>query len=210
LEVSNIMASVKFFLDTNALLFLSGLRGSDLQDFKNQMEASSSELSTTHVQVDEITKHVKFREPVEEKHEKKVRTYEQKITEALKSLENKGIVVQIEPTKLTVAGVSRAGHCMTASEEIGKLYDELRKQIDECQNAKGKPKLLLNIACDATIAVSSLGHDFFITTDKCLFESWLKVIGRYKMLGQQFKVPKIIYARRSPKEVAKHMLDLLS
>jgi len=204
------MANVKFFLDTNALLYLSGLKGSDLQDFKTKIEASNSELSTTHVQVDESTKHIKFDKKIDKEYEKKVRSYQRKIDKALGSLKNKEISVRLEDTKIAVFGVSRFGFARFGNEEIGKLYDELRKEIDECQKAKGKPKPLLNIASDATIAVSSLGHDFFITTDKCLFESWLKVIDKYRMLGQQFKVPKIIYARRSPKEVAKQMLGLLS
>ena len=201
------MAYVKFFLDTNVLLALSGLNGSDLQVFKDRIEASDSELNTTHIQVDEITKHIKFHEPVKKKHEKKVQSYQQKIDEALKTLRSKGINVRIEATKIPVQGIARAGHVKTASKEVRKFYNELRKEIDGCEKAKGKIKPLLNVACDATIAVSSLNHDFFVTSDKCLSESWLKVIGKYEILRQQFKIPKIIYTKRYPKEVAKRILE---
>lgn len=200
-EISNIMTHAKFFLDTNVLVYLSGLKDWDLQDFKTRIETSNSELSATHIQVDEI---------VDEKYEKKLRNYQQKIEKALESLKSKGIKVRLEATKIPVAGILRTGHFMTASQEVGKLYDELRKEIDGCERAKETIKPVLNIACDAVIAVSSLGHDFLITTDECLFVSWVNVIGKYQMLGQQFRVPKIIYAHRSPKLVAKQVLGLLS
>ena len=204
------MAKIRFFLDTGALIALSGLEGSDLQDFKNRMEAGNSEISVTHVQVDESTKHMKFHEKVKEKYEKKVKDYQQKINKALGSLKNKGITVHLEDTKAFVIGVSRIGYTVLGGEEIGKLYGELRKEIDECERTKkGTSKPLLNIASDATIAVSSLNHDFFITCDRCLFDSWGNVISKNRMLEQQFKVPKVIYAKRSPKEVARKMLELL-
>lgn len=146
------MAYVKFFLDTNALNYLAGLKGSDLEDFKTQIEASNSEISTTHVQVDESTKHIKFHEPVDKEYEKKVRSYQQKIKKALESLKNKGIVVHVKPTKIAVCGVSRSGYAVVANEEVEKLYDELKKEIDECDKARGKNKKPLNPACDAVIA----------------------------------------------------------
>lgn len=187
------MSSCKFYLDTNALNYLAGLKGSDLQIFKKQIVASNSELSITHVQVDEA-------------HEKELQNYQQKIQKALASLSSKGINVCLEDTKIIVFDVSRFGFARFGDENIGKLYDDLRKEIEACEKAKGKAKTPLNIACDAVIAVSSLNHDFFITTDRCLYDSWLKVIKKNKTLKQQFKVPKIIYARRSPKDVAKRII----
>jgi len=148
-----------FFLDTNVLWYLAGLEDVDLHDFRNRMKASNTELSTTHVQVDESTEHIKFHEK-SEKHEKTVSNYQQKTDKALEALNNKGINVSLEDTKIVVLDVSRFDLARFGDEEIEKFYDELRKEIDECQKAKGKPKPLLNIACDATIAVSSLDHDF--------------------------------------------------
>jgi len=187
------MSARSFFLDTNALNYLAGLKGSDLQIFRKQIETSNSELSITHVQVDEA-------------HKKELQTYQQKIKKALASLSNKGINVNLEGTKIVVFNVSRFDFARFGDEEIGKLYNELRKEIDGCEKAKGKTKPLLNIACDAVIAVSSLGHDFFITTDRCLYDSWRKIIGKHTTLEQQFKIPKIVYTRRSPKDVAGRIL----
>ncbi len=208
-ELREKMHTPKFFLDTGAIIALSGLKGSDLRDFRNRMEASNSELVSTHVQVDEITKHVKFHEPAVEKYEKEVPTYQQKIDEALKTLKKKRINVRLEATKMVVLGVSRLGQARFGHEEMHKFDKDLRKEIDKCEKAKGRPKPLLNIARDTTIAVSSLGHDFFVTCDRCLHDSWNKVIGKHKALAQKWTVPRIVCAKRSPKEVAKQMLGLL-
>ena len=52
-----------------------------------------------------------------------------------------------------------------------------------------------------------LDHDIFITTDKCLFKSWRRIIHKHKqIIKQRFKIPKIVYAPRNPNEVAKKML----
>lgn len=192
---------VRFFLDTGALIALSGLKDSNLQVFKNRIEESKSELSVTHIQVDEI---------VDEEYAKKLQSYQQKIEKALDSLKSKEINVRLEDTKIAVCGVSRSGYAVVANEEIEKLYDELRNEIDECEKVKGKTKHLLNLDCDAATAVSSLNHDFFITCDRCLFDSWGKVISKHRMLKEQFKVPEVIYTRPNSKEVAKRVLGLLS
>ena len=199
----------EFFIDTSALICLSGLEDPDLQDFKNQMEKSNSELSTTHIQMDEKTKHVKFHEPASKKNEIEVQSYQQKIEEALKSLRKKGISVQVEPTKIAVFGVSRFGHAKFGSKEIGQLYDELRKEIDKCEKAREHPKTILNLASDAAIAVSALDHDFLVTCDKCLSDSWRGVIGKHGILKQQYPIPKVIYAKPFPNQVAKQMLAAL-
>ncbi len=198
------MVGVKFFLDTNALILVDGLEGSDLQDFKGRIEGSSSELSVTHIQVDE-------------KHPKELKNYQLKIKKVLERLTNKGIAVQVKTTKMGVWGVKRWGYFRWSDEETGKLYDELCKEIDECMKwkanlkwlSKTKEEKILNIARDATIAISSLGHDFFITCDKCLSESWKNVISKHSMLTQRYKLPRVIYTRPSPKTVAKQMLKLL-
>ena len=200
-EVSNVMANVKFFLDTGALIALSGLKGSDLQIFKTRIEAYNPEIGVTHVQVDET---------INEKYERKLRNYQQVIDKALESLTKKGIAVHVEPTKIGAWSISRWDYFKWGGEETGKLYEELRNEIDRCEEAKGKTKTLLNIACDAVIAVSSLDHDFFVTCDECLFDSWRNVIDKNRMFRQQFKIPKVIYARPYPKEVAKAILRILS
>jgi len=186
-----------FFLDTGALIALSGLKDPDAQFLKRRLQESDSQLSVTHIQVDE-------------KQTKELQNYQRKIQKALESLKNKGISIRIEETKIVVAGVSRVDFARLGDEEIGRLYDELRREIHDCEKAKGKPKPLLNIACDAAIAVSSLNHDFFVTTDKCLVDSWHKTIRKNRTLRQQSKVPKIIYSHPNSNEVAKNISELLS
>ena len=187
------MVGSDFFLDTNALIYLSGLKDSDRQIFKNKLEASNSELIVTHIQIDE-------------KYRKELPEYTQKIKKALESLRRKGIRIRTEATKGFVIGVSRIGHARLTSEDAGRLYNELRNEIDQCQKDKNQLKSTSNIACDATIAISSLDHDFFVTTDKCLCIGWRKVISKHRTLLAQHKIPEIIYARRSPKEVARQIL----
>jgi len=190
------MVGVKFFLDTGALIALSGLEGSDSQVFKNRIEASNSRLSITHIQIDES-------------YNKELKNYQQKIKKALESLKNKGIEVQpIECTKIGVFSESRFGLARFGDEEIGNLYDELRNEIDQCEKDKGRTKTPSNVARDAIIAVSSIGHDCFITCDKCLFESWQNVVNKRKMLRKN-QVPRVIYVQPNPKEVAEKMLKFL-
>jgi len=190
------MKTYKFFLDTGAIIALSGLKAPNLQAFKSRTKSSNSKLSTTHVQVDE-------------KHPKELKNYYQKINRALKSLRQKGIVVHVEATREVVFDVSRFNLAKFGDKELGKLDDELRKEIDACERAKGTIKPPLNIARDALIAVSSLDHDFFVTCDKCLSQSWNKVIGKHIMLNQRFTIPRAVYIRPIPEDVAKQILSLL-
>lgn len=135
-----------------------------------------------------------------------MQNYQKKIGIALKSLGERKIIVHLEDTKITVVGVSRIGYTEFGGEEIGKLYHVLRKQIAECEKTRGNLKTVLNIARDAAIAVSALDHDFLVTCDKCLSDSWRGVIGKHGILKQQFQVPEVIYAKPIPKQVAEQML----
>lgn len=191
------MASIKFFLDTGTLICLSGLTGSNLQIFKKRMKTSNSELSVTHIQVDE-------------KFTKELKPYKLKIQEALESLMNKGITVRLEATKISVSDLSRGDFSSFSDEETGKVYDELRMEIDNCEKSKGRTKTQLNLDRDATIAISSLGYDVFVTCDRCLCDSWHRVINKHMSLGRNFKIPQIVYVRRTPDSVAKQILALLT
>lgn len=186
-----------FFLDTNALMCIAGLQDSELQAFKTRLEETSSELSVTHVQVDEM-------------YERELRPYQMKIEKALSSLADKGIIVQVEPSKIPVQGIARQGYTKAGGEEVRKLYNELRIKIDACQRTKGQPKTLLNVASDATIAISSLEHDFFISCDRCLCDSWNEITTRQKKALKPFNVPLAYLVKRSPKKVAKCILQILS
>jgi len=143
--------------------------------------------------------------------QKEERNYQRKIEEALASLKNREIVIHdIEPTKGFIVGVSRIGYSVLGGEEVGRLYDELREEIEDCEGAKGRIRSVLNIARDAVIAVSSLDHDFLITCDKCLYYSWNKIIDKYRKHMQKFKFPKVVYTRRNSKDVAERILENIS
>ena len=122
----------------------------------------------------------------------------------------RALVHNIEQTKGFIIGVSRIGYGVLGDEESGKLYDELRKEVEDCERPKGKIKSLLNIARDAAIAFSSLDHDFFITCDRCLYQSWNQIIDKYEKHMQKFKFPKVIYTRWNSKDVAKRVLENIS
>jgi hypothetical protein len=198
----------KFSIDTGVLWVLCKLQGSDLLSFKNQMKASSPELSFTHVQFDEAF-------PKEKAYYKEMQNYEEEIRERLKTLDRKGIKVHVERTKGFIWDVSRWGYATWGSKEINALKGELRKEIENCEKAKRKaephrkPKSRFNIARDSEIAVSSLDHDFFVTCDCCLSKSWKKVIDKNGMLCQNYKIPKIILSERSPTKVAKEISKCL-
>ena len=169
------------------------------------MEACSAKLSVTTI-------------PVDEKHPKELQTFQQKTANVLGSLEEKGIAIQLEAPKVPVAGLLRAGYVVAACIEKGRLYDELREEIERCMKSEGKQKGLtktekertLNIALDADNAVSSIDHDYFITCDWCLSESWRKIIEKHKKLMPQISFPEIIHSKRSPEEVAGQILAHLS
>ena len=176
---------------------LDGLKDDpELEDFKNRLEISRAKLSVTHIQVDE-------------KHLDELKNFQDKLRKVLGSLRKKGIHIQLEPTKEMVAGLVRVGLVKLGYDEMHKFDDELRKEIDKCEKARGKTKELLNIARDTNIAVSALGHDYFITTDYCLFVSWVNALKKHRVHLERFKIPKIIYAHRSTEAVARQILALV-
>jgi predicted nucleic acid-binding protein len=204
------MAPTSVSLDTNALMLLAGADETVSRKLKTLIETSNLRLSITHVQVDEIANGVSFRGDIEKAHAKKVSHYQQKINIALESLEKKGIAIQVEPTEIIVTGIWRLGFGKISSEELGNIYDELRDEIRKCEEAKGRTKPLLNIARDAVIAVSSMRHDFFVTTDSCLYDSLCQVIEKHKTEQEKLKFPKVFYCRRSIADVTNCILSLFT
>jgi hypothetical protein len=199
----------EIFLDTNALIHLARIEEQDIHVLRTRIKESSSVMSVSHVQIDESSVLVRFKEKATEKNQKEVESYQQKIAEALKSLKMKGIEVLVEPAKICVQGITRQGYAAHAGKELGEFYDALRNEISVCEKSRGRAKNPLNMACDATIAVSSFGHDFFVTTDRCLHNSWHKVIEIHKISLQQFKLPTAICCGSSTGEVVNCILELL-
>jgi len=178
--------AVKILLDTVALIALSGLEDENLKD---QIRKLDIELWITHIQVDE-------------KYHKEV-IFDRKIEKALDTLK-KWINVRIKPTEITVCGISRLGYSKLSDNEINELYDELKKEITECEKVKGRAKDPLNVACDAITAISSISCDFFITCDKCLSESWTGIIRKHKVTKL---FPPTKYVEPNPIKVAKLIVD---
>jgi predicted DNA-binding ArsR family transcriptional regulator len=178
---------VKIFLDTTALIALSGLEDENLKD---QMRKLGIELWVTHIQVDE-------------KYHKEV-IFDRKIEKALGTLK-KWINVRIKPTEIAVFDVSRFDYCKFGNEEINELYDELKKEITECEKVKGRAKDPLNVARDAITAISSTGCDFFITCDECLYESWTGIIRKHRVTKP---FPPTKYVEPNPIKVAKLIVDI--
>jgi len=172
------MTMFKFYLDTDALNRLSSLNGEKLEEFRKRFNSIDAELIFTHVQVDE-----KYTPKDEQEYQKIAH-------KAIDTLRSKGIQVRLENTKIAVAGISRDDYCSVSSQDIEKIYDELDKEINACEKAKQNPKDPLNVKRDAIIAVSSLEHSFLITTDKCLCDSFNKVIEGKKELVEKVMLPK--------------------
>lgn len=199
----------KFFLDTSALIRLSCLEGRKLEEFRTRFNSINAELIVTHVAVDEATFGLKFKEEVSEGG-KEVQEYKEKIDNALQALRSKGIRVKVETTNISIWGISRFGFSSFATQDIGKVYDELWKEIDACEKAKGKSKDPLNVKRDAVIGVSPLEYSFLITTDQCLCDSFNEITKKHKDLIERVMTPKAKEAKRSPEGIADCILEVLS
>jgi hypothetical protein len=184
---------IKFYLDTNALLLLSGLKNC-LPELSRYVVENHVELCTGQVQIDESVTEGGFNE---------------KIEKATRKLKAHDIVVNLEPTIEAVVGVSRVGFCKIGSDKLGKIDDELGSEIECCEGNNRKSKS--NLACDALIALSSLNHDYFITSDECLFKSWKKVIETNQenkaYLQKTYSIPKIIH-RKNPRGILEAIMPI--
>jgi hypothetical protein len=132
------------------------------------------------------------------------------VEKAIETLRSKGIQIKVETTNAMVIGISRIGFCSISNSNITKVYDVLDKEINACEEAKGNPKDPLNVKRDAMIAVSSLEHSFLITTDKCLCDSFNKVIEEKKELVEKVTTPRARLAPQSSEAVADCILEIFS
>jgi hypothetical protein len=188
----------KFYLDTDALNRLSSLDGEKLEEFKERFNSLDAELVFTHVQVDE-----RYSTKDEQK-------YQEIVEKAKETLRSKGIQIKFENTKIGIFGISRWGFFTFSTSDIERICDELDKGINACEKAKQNPKDPMNVKRDAMIAVSSLEHSFLITTDKCLCDSFNKVIEEKKELVEKVITPKARLASQSSEAVADCILEAFS
>jgi hypothetical protein len=179
-----------FYIDTNAFILIAGLDDSNLLLLSQAILKNEIELFLTHIQIDE--------HGVEEK------SYGEKLENAMKKLRAKNVVFRVEATKGAVWNCSRYGLAEWGSEELNRINNELRTEIEKCNKEKK------DASHDALIALSSLDHDFFITNDKCLVYGWRKVIENSQKnrtaLEKGHTIPQIFKAR-TPKSVLKAILE---
>jgi hypothetical protein len=192
------MTMFKIFLDTNALIFLSGLKRQKLEEFRKGFNTENAELIITTVQVDEKRKR------------KKDEKYQEAISKAIATLKDNDIQVKVETANIGVFGISRFGYFSFGTPEISNIYDELDKKVAECEKAKGRSKDPLNVKRDAVISVSPLEYSFLITTDKCLNKSFNQVMKEQKKIVEKVVVPKARLAKASSEAVADCILKVFS
>jgi len=170
------LESKTFYLDTNALIELSGLSEADFRLLKTCLNESNTKLCFSHIQVDE-------------KYNREHPNYQEKINKAKRELNKHRIDVLIEPTKGGTFGIFRLGYATYGigksenQRELDEIYQKLKMEIRKCMDEKGKWSVSddeeskgRDTAKDARIGITSLDHDYFVTCDYCLHECWKKII----------------------------------
>ena len=180
-----------FYLDTGAFFLVAGLDDSGLFLLNQAISKNEIELCLTHVQIDE--------------HGDREKSYEENFVKAMNKLTAKKVKFLVESTKEDYWDISRWGLAEWGNDLLYRIDDELRLEIEKC-NKKNK-----NASYDALIAISSLNHDYFITTDICLTYAWKAVIlnnqKNKEALEKNYAIPQII-KRKTPKSVLNTLLEL--
>lgn len=199
------MMATKIFLDTCSILFaLSGLKDkADFDLLRNKLEESNSGSYASHIQIDE-----KYPE---------TQDFKQICRKAFDKFEEHGIKIHWEEaTKGAIVGISRVGYCRISGDDLAGIDDELRRELEKCMNEEGKHKNLdkkakiLNIARDCLIALTSTDYDCFITSDKCLYKSCIKILQKNETKRILEKTPSIIYVQPEPEKMLREILKILN
>jgi predicted nucleic acid-binding protein len=190
-----ILLATSFFLDTNALIALSGLDENNFLKLSREIAKREISIYISHVQIDE-------------QYNREFSDYQRKIREALKKFSEHCIEIIVKPTTQLVWDVSRWNFARFGSKKLGEIDDFLRQEIEKCMGKKHKG--VLNVARDALIALSSLNHDYFITNDECLYKGWKIVVEsnkNKKALKQGgYKLPQVI-RRKTTKSVFQAIIN---
>jgi hypothetical protein len=198
--------TAKIFLDTCSIIALSGLKEKEEFDLlRNRLEECKSGLFASHIQGDEM-------------HPEELSDFREIYRKTFEKFEKHGIKIHWEePTRGMIIGVSRIGFCRIFEDDLAEIGEELEIENRKCMEEKGKfnknideKAIVLNIARDCLIAITSLDYDYFITSDKCLYESWTKVLQRHKTEKKLKKTSEVIYVRRSPEMILKEILKILN
>lgn len=180
---------MKVFLDTSALIPLSGLRASIADVFVNTCQKAGIILCVSHIQVDE-------------KVHREMPSYEERIDRAVKTLSDMGLKISLEPTAIAVYDASRYDMSKYGGDDENALYEKLLKLISECDRAMGKNG---DATRDAIIGVSALDHDLFVVCDECLYRGFQSATANWAAL--QKRLPKTILTKPTPEDVAKGILE---
>ena len=188
-----VVGPVKVFLDTNALIALSGLRGSAIAgDFVANCRTAGVVLCVSHIQVDE-------------KVNREMRSYQARIDKAVRELRYLGLETVMEPTAVGVYDVSRLDMSKLGGEDENALYTKLFELISACDQATGKNG---DATQDAIIGVSALDHDLFLVCDECLFQSFQSATS--SLTNLQNRLPKTILRKPTPEDVANGILEFVN
>lgn len=153
---------MKVFLDTNALIALSGLRGTTIaDDFVKTCRTVEVVLCVSHIQVDEKVNREMF-------------SYQAKIDKAVRVLSDMGLETRMEPTAVGVYDTSRLDMSRYGGDVENALYQKLLQLITACDQATGKKG---DETRDAIIGVSALDHDLFVVCNECLYRSFRSATG---------------------------------
>jgi hypothetical protein len=199
--------TARIFLDTCSIIALCGLKDkADFDLLRKRLEEFQSGLYASHIQGDEM-------------HPKELSDFRLIYKKAFERFEKHGIRIHWEePTRGMIIGVSRIGFCRIFEDDLAEIGDELERELRKCMEEKGRfnnkdideKAIVLNIARDCLIAITSLDYDYFITSDKCLYESWIKILQKHKPKRILEKTSGVIYVQRSPKMILKEILKILN
>lgn len=181
---------MRVFLDTSALIALSGLSGTSVADaFVKTCKERGVVLSVSHIQVDEKV-HLEMSD------------YEEKIERAVKALKNLGLEIHIEETNVAVFDASRYDFAKCGGDDENALYEKLLKLVSDCDKAMGKRG---NAMMDAIIGASALDLDVFVVCDECLYRGFRQATESLAAL--QKRLPNMIFTKPTPEDVARGILN---
>jgi len=198
--------TAKIFLDTCSIIALSRLKEKEEFDLlRNRLEECKSGLYVSHIQGDEM-------------HPKELSDFREIYRKAFEKFEKHGIKIHWEePTRGMIIGVSRIGFCRIFEDDLAEIGEELERENRKCMEERRKfeknaeqQKIVLNLAKDCLIAITSLDYDYFITSDKCLYDSWIKILQRHKTEKILEKTSEVLYAQPSSTMILKEILKILN
>ena len=183
------------FLDTNTLYVLSSLENELLNHLKEWIDRNDVKLYTAYIQIDDM-------------YSEEPSGYRTATESALKQLKTKGIMVKSTDTKGIIFDISRLDLAEFSNDILDQVYDKLRNKLADETKRKGKNVNQLNMSRDASVALTSLDFDYFITCNKTLGETTEKIFNEDKdvLLREDKKIPQIYYTKAEPSEIAKAIL----